>query len=713
MENRSKKSVIGEPMDRVDGRLKVTGAATYSAEFNLPSLTYAVLVSGTIASGTITAIDTKAAEQAPGVLTVITHLNAPQLAGYQANAITTNGKSNYRVFGGDRIFFNGQPVAIVVADTFERATYAASLVKTTYQKDEHKTSLEDNLANGISPSRGKDYQRGAVDAYKTAPVKIEQSYMLPTEVHNPMELHNTTAVWDGDKVTVYTKSQGAKATQQSIMNTFKLTQDQVQVNSRFVGGAFGSALRTWPHEIATVMAAKKVGRPVKLVLTREQQFTMVGYRPKTVQKIGLGATPDGQLVGITHESYSQSSVFEEFTEGSNNVSRFLYASPNVTTRYKIIPLNVGAPAPMRGPGEATGAYAIESALDELSYALNMDPIALRLKNYTDVDPERNLPYSSKYLKECYSIGAEKIGWSNRKQTPGAVKEGDWLVGYGIGCGVFGAHRGRATAKIRISADGSINIQCATADIGPGTATSMVLIASDALGIPADKITFELGNSSLPQAGQQGGSSTVSSVGSAVHDASLALKKKLMELSGKTENDLSPGSYTDVLKQQNLPYLEITQGSQGGDEGSKYSMYSFSAHFCKVHVHSVTGQVKVVKAVAVVDAGTIINHKTAGSQMIGGVVGGIGMALTEEALFDDRYGRYVNGNFADYHVPVHADVPDVEAIFIDKPDPVLNPMGTKGIGEISIIGFAPAVANAVYNATGKRVREMPITPDKLI
>ncbi|WP_448698523.1 xanthine dehydrogenase family protein molybdopterin-binding subunit [Mucilaginibacter sp. AW1-3] len=708
-----KKSVIGEPMDRVDGRLKVTGAATYSAEHKIPNLVYGVLVPGTIASGTITSLDTKAAEAAPGVLTVISHLNAPQLQGFQPSGTNTNGKPTYRVFGSDRLFFNGQPIALIVADTFERATHAASLVKATYQKDEHKTNLEDNMANAVAPGRGRDYQRGIVDAYKTAPVIIEQTYTLPTEVHSPMELHNTTAFWEGDKVTVFTKSQGVKATQQSIMNTFKLTDAQVQVNSRFVGGAFGSSLRTWPHEIATVMAAKKVGRPVKLMLTREQMFTSVGYRPKTVQKIGLGAAADGQLIGITHESYSQTAVYEEFTEGSNNVSRFLYASPNVTTRYKIIPLNVGVPAPMRGPGEATGAYAIESALDELSYKLNMDPIALRLKNYAENDPERNLPYSSKYLKECYSIGAEKIGWSKRSQIPGSVMDGDWLVGFGIGCGVFGAHRGKATAKIRISADGTVNIQCATADIGPGTATSMTLIAADALGLPPEKITFELGNSSFPQAGQQGGSSTVSSVGSAVHDVSLALKKKLMELSGKTENDLSPGQYTDILKQQNLPYIEITQGSQGGDEGSKYSMYSFSAHFCEVRVHPITGQVKVVKAVAAVDAGTIINHKTAGSQMIGGVVGGIGMALTEEALFDDRYGRYINGNFADYHVPVHADVPQIEVVFIDKPDPVLNPMGTKGIGEISIIGFAPAIANAVYNATGKRVREMPITPDKLI
>lgn len=702
-------------LSRVDGRLKVTGAAKYSAEYKVPGLTYAVLVPATITSGTITDMDTKAAEHAPGVLAVMTYLNAPQVPGYQPDPSKPVRKS-LKLFIDNKIFFNGHPIALVIADTFERATYAASLVKATYQQQAFETDFNKNIDKGVTPGGGRytDYVRGEADAYKNAPVKVEQEYTLPSEMHNPMELHVTTAIWDtADKVTVYTKTQGVKNTQRAIADAFKLDINNVQINSRFVGGAFGSALRTWPHEIAAVQAAKMVNRPVKLVFTREQQFTLVGYRPHTVQKIGLGATPDGKLVGITHESHSQTAVYEEFTEGSVNVSRFLYASPNANTRYKVVPLNVGVPAPMRGPGEATGSFALESALDELSYALNIDPIELRLRNYADTDLERNLPWSSKYLKECYQLGAEHIGWDKRPTKPASIRDGEWLVGYGIGCGAFGAHRGKALAKAKLMPDGSVNIQSAASDIGPGTGTAMVLIASNVLGISPGKITFDLGDSSYPQAPTQGGSATVSTVGSAVHDVCIALKQKLNILAGKPEGDTAPIAYDNVLKQLNLPYLEVTKDSQGGDEGQKYSMYSFSAHFAQVHVHPATGVVKVKKVVAVVDAGKIVSHKTASSQMIGGAVGGIGMALTEEILFDDRYGRYVNNNFADYHVPVNADIPQMEAIFIDKPDPYVNPLGTKGIGEISLIGVAAAIANAVYNATGKRIRTLPITPDKLI
>ncbi|RYY58659.1 MAG: xanthine dehydrogenase family protein molybdopterin-binding subunit, partial [Chitinophagaceae bacterium] len=381
--------------------------------------------------------------------------------------------------------------------------------------------------------------------------------------------------------------------------------------------------------------------------------------------------------------------------------------------YKVVPLNVGVPAPMRGPGEATGALAIECALDELAYALKMDPIELRLKNYAEKDLEKNLPWSSKYLKECYQKGAEKIGWKDRAAVPGSKKEGEWLVGYGIGCGVFGAYRSKATAKIKLFANGKVNIQSATSDIGPGTGTAMTAIAAETLGIPANMIEFELGDSSFPTAPTQGGSATVSSVGSAVHDVCEALIKKLNTLAGKEESSKEKIDYPKLLAAQNLPFVEVTQESTPNEEAKKYSMYSFSAHFAKVLVHPLTGVVKIKNIVAVVDAGKIVNHKTASSQMIGGAVGGIGMAMTEEAIFDDRYGRYVNGNFADYHVPVNADIHQIEAIFIDIPDPVINPLGTKGIGEISLIGVAPAIANAVFNATGKRVRELPITPDKLI
>jgi len=709
-----KKDSIGDPLNRIDGRLKVTGGAKYSGEYKVPGLTYGVLVPATITNGTVTAMDTKAAERAPGVLAVITPFNAPKVPGYQPGA--PKPVRGLKLFNDNQVHFNGQPIALVVAETFERATYAATLIKTTYQPQPFETDFHKNFDKGVVPNEGKykDYVRGEADAYKNAPVIVEQDYFLPSEMHNPMELHVTTAFWEGDnKVTLYTKSQGVIGSQRAISNAFGLDPVNVQINSRFVGGAFGSSLRTWPHEVAAVQAAKLVGRPVKLTLTREQMFTLVGYRPLTIQKIGIGATHDGKLVGITHESHSQTAVYEEFTENAVNVSRFLYASPNANTRYKVVPLNVGVPAPMRGPGEATGSFALESALDELSYKLNIDPIELRLRNYTYMDPERNLPWSSKYLKECYQQGAEKIGWDRRPKEPGTQREGEWLVGYGIGCGAFGAYRNKAQAKIRLLPDGTVNIQSATSDIGPGTGTSMTLIAADTLGIPADKITFELGNSSFPVAPTQGGSQTVSSVGSAVHDACVAFKQKLNTLAGLPADSTEPIDYANILKKLNLPSLELTQESQGGEEAKKYSMYSFSAHFAQVHVHPLTGQVRVKRLVAVVDAGKIVNQKTASSQMIGGAVGGIGMVLTEEALMDDRYGRYVNGNFADYHVPVNADIPDIEAIFIDKPDPVINPVGTKGIGEISLIGVAAAVANAIYNATGKRVRELPITPDKLI
>ena len=709
-----KKNAIGEPLSRVDGRLKVTGAAKYSGEYDLPGLTYAVLVPANVTSGTILEIDSKSAADAPGVLAVITPFNAPKVPGYQPGA--EKPVRGLKLFNDDQVYFNGQPIALVVADTFERATYAAGLVKARYDKKPFETDFHKNIDKGVVPQGGnyKDYVRGEADAYKNAPVKIEQEYMLPSEMHNPMELHVTTAFWDGDdKVTLYTKSQGVISSQRAIANAFKLPEKNVQINARFVGGAFGSSLRTWPHEVAAVQAAKMLQRPVRLTLTRAQMFTLVGYRPLTIQKIGIGAAADGKLVGITHESHSQTAVYEEFTERSVNVSRFLYSSPNVNTRYKVVPLHVGVPAPMRGPGEATGAFALESALDELSYALNIDPIELRLKNYAETDPERNLPWSSKYLKECYKLGAERIGWEKRAAKPGTLRDGDWQVGYGVGCGAFGAYRSRTLAKIKLLPDGSVNIQSATSDIGPGTGTSMVIIAADTLGWPAEKIVFELGDSSLPQAPTQGGSSTVSSVGSAVHDACVALKQKIYTLLGKPQDSTDSIDYAGILQQLNLPVLEITQESQSNEEAKKYSMYSFSAHFAQVYVHPLTGVVKIKKLVATVDAGKIVNHKTAASQMIGGAVGGIGMAMTEEAVIDDRYGRYINGNFADYHVPVQADIPQIEAIFIDKPDPIINPVGTKGIGEISLIGVAAAVTNAVFNATGIRIRELPVTPDKLL
>ncbi|MEO7443923.1 MAG: xanthine dehydrogenase family protein molybdopterin-binding subunit [Ferruginibacter sp.] len=731
--------------DRVTGRAVVTGSATYAAEHQVPGTLYAVLTGSTIAHGTITAMDTRQAERAPGVIAVITHLNAPPVPGYEpvtARITKPEGGKGMQVFGGPYIYFNDQPIAVVVADTFERATYAASLVKATYQKEKPETDFTINIEErpAVDGPRFKDSTRGNAEAWKTAPVQVSEEYILPIEVHNPMELHSIIALWDGeDKVTVYDKTQGVISTQRSIMSAFKLKQENVQVFAPFVGGGFGSALRTWPHEIAALLAAKKTGKPVKLVLTRNQMFTMVGYRPFTKQKINLGATADGKIIGLSHEAHSITSPYEVFSEGVINISKTLYDIPNVFTRYQVHPFNVSTPTWMRGPGEATGAFALESAMDELSYKLKMDPLDLRLANHAEKDPESGKPFSSKFLKEAYQLGADAIGWRQRNPLAASMKEANMLVGYGLGGGLFNASRGTAKAIATLGANGNLVVQSAVSDSGPGTATAMVKVAANNMGMPQDKISFELGDSSLPPGPTQGGSTTTSTLGSAVHIVTSALKAKLIGLAKKSktfsstlanahrpddlvaeggmvylaENKSKSISFGELMKEQGLTEISAMEESKPNEKMKGYAAFSYSVHFVKVLVHPLTGMIKIDKVVIAGDAGKIISPKTAESQMIGGAVGGIGMALMEEGVLDHRYGRWINNNFADYHVPVHHDVPLIQALFVDKPDLILNPIGAKGMGEIAIIGFAAAVANAVYHATGKRLRELPLTPDKVV
>jgi xanthine dehydrogenase YagR molybdenum-binding subunit len=739
-----------KPINRVDGRLKVTGAAKYSAEYVMPNMAYAVLVGSSIAKGTIKSIDSKAAERAPGVIAVISYINAIKVPGYKSEGghpsePPTNGQP-LRVFYDNKIVSNGQPVVAVVANSLEKAQYGASLVKIQYNKEQHRTDFKANVKNAVLPAQAKknpksptaDYDRGQTDAYQTSPFKIEVEYEHPTEMHNPMELQSITAHWEAeDKLTLYDKVQGTKPTQMNFAKEWKIPEQNVKVIATFVGGAFGNGLHNWPHETAAIIAAKQVKRPVKLVLTREQMFTMVGYRPRTWQKIQMGATKDGKLVAINHESIGQTSSYEEFTESTLQQTRMMYAAPNVSTRYKILPLNVATPIWMRGPGEATGAFALESAMDEMAHVIDMDPIEFRLLNYTDSDPDKKLPWSTKYLKECYEEGKKRIGWKKRNAKPGSVRDGEWLVGYGMGTGTFGANRGSASVRASLDTDGNLVMQCAVTDIGPGTGTAMVQIASNITGIAPDKIIFQLGNSEFPKAGNQGGSSTVNSVGPAVQAVCNALKQQLINIAGKdgSNNAFSTAkpdditiengkllfsgksssnvSISDLFKQNNVQKIEATEEAKPDDNRSKYSMYAFSMHFAEVHVHPFTGQVRVKKIVCCADAGTIVSPKTAESQMIGGATGGIGMALTEDAVMDHRFGRYVTKDFADYHVPVHADVPEIDVFFVNKPDLLADPVGSKGLGEIAIIGVAPAIANAIFNATGKRIRELPITPDKLI
>jgi xanthine dehydrogenase YagR molybdenum-binding subunit len=739
METTLKKNKIGDPLDRIDGRLKVTGGAKYAVEYNFKDIAFGVLVTSTIAKGRIKSIDTKAAEKAPGVLAVITHLNSPKVPGYERQVNNEESRvygQEFRVFYDDKIYFNNQPIALAIADTFERANYAASLIKVQYEVVPHETDIKMNLGKSFTPQRPSDHSRGDASVYKTADVVIDQEYITPIQVHNPMETHAATALWEGeDKVTVYNKTQAVKIAQNDIMRAFDLKEENVQIHSPFVGGAFGSSSRVWPQEMAALLGAKKTGRPVKVALKREQQFNMVGYRPMSIQKVGLGATKDGKLIGMVHDAQGFTSTYEQFTERILDPSKSLYGCENMKATYRLVPLDVSTPCWTRGPGESSGSFALESAMDELAYALKMDPIELRLKNFAESDPEKKKPWSSNFMKECYQQGAEKFGWSKRTPEPRSMKSGNRLVGMGMSAGIYKSDRSPASARAKISANGSLLVQSATADVGPGTYTIMTQIAADVTGIDVSNVRFELGNSMFPKAPGQFGSHTATSVGSAVYDVCEMLIQKLQEMAISKEgspfykknraemvsdngsltlisNKAIKISYADILKLHQLPELVVVNESKGPEE-VKHSGKSFCANFVEVHVHPLTGMVKVTKVVSVVDAGRIINKKTATSQVLGSAVWGVGMALMEEGMIDHRYGRYMNKDLAEYHVPTNADINNLEIIFIDKLDPFIDPIGAKGLGEIGLVGFTAAVANAVFHATGKRFRELPITPDKVI
>jgi xanthine dehydrogenase YagR molybdenum-binding subunit len=726
--------------DRVDGVAKVTGRAKYTADQKVEGLVYAVFVTSTIAKGAIKNLVTAKAKNAPGVLEVIHHLNCIPVPGYKPYAKDPEKKGfewwGHKVFNDNLVHHYGQPIALVVADTWERAVHGASLVKAEYITEAFETDFEKLRTDETKLKAKGNYKRGEADAWKNAEVISEGEYYIPIEVHNPIEMHATIAVWEGDeKLTVYDKSQGPKDTQEALANNFGLSEKNVRVITEYVGGAFGAALRSWPHVPAAVIAAKMVKRPVKLVLNRKQMFTTVGYRPASWQKISIGASKDGKLVGITHHAISNTSKTEDFTEGIVNASHYLYECPNVNTSYKILPLDVNTPTWMRGPGEASGAFALECALDDLAHKLNIDPVELRVINYAELHPVSKKPWSSKFLKECYEEGKKRVGWQNRSATPGALKENGMLVGYGMGGGVFGAWRGNATVKAILHQNGLLTLQSAVSDMGPGTITAMTKIASTVLQWPESKIKFQIGDSEYPSGPTQGGSATTSSLGGAVTAVCEELKKKIAELAieningfkGKTVDAVDikgdsillksdpavTASISGLLQQTGKNTIELIKESGGGKDFNKYAMNSFSAHFVKLLIDPKTGAIKFDKVVCTGDGGKIISPKTARSQLIGGAVGGIGMALTEEAIIDQKTGAFANANLGEYHVPLHTDVPDIETWFPDKPDPIINPMGSKGVGEIALIGFASAVTNAIFNATGKRIYKLPISPEMII
>ncbi len=729
---------IGQPRSRVDGRLKVTGQARYAAEHAVPGCVHGVLITSPVAVGRITHLDAREATRQPGVLAVVSHLNSPKVPGYENPQ--PDGRvegQQFRVFFDDKIYYSNQPVALAIAATLEQAQHAAALVRVQYEHAAPQTNLAKNLTAGYKPKKEKDHLRGQPQAYKTAPVQIAHEYQTPLQVHNPLEMHAAIAEWQGNQLTVWNKTQAPSLAQKDLMKLWALPKESVRVHSPFVGGAFGGASRIWPPEMAAILGARVVGRPVKVVNAREQEFNMVGYRPRSVQRVALGAQADGTLVGIAHEAFGATSRYEQFTERILHPTKSGYRCPNAELTYHLVPLDLSTPAWTRGPGETTGSFALESAMDELAYALKMDPLALRLKNFAETDPENDKPWSSNYLRECYAQGAEKFGWQKRNPTPGTTREGDWLVGQGMAMGIYKAVRAKASARARLSPDGTLLVQSATADAGPGTATVMTQIAADASGVAPENIRFELGDAAFPEAPGQFGSHTVASVGAAVHDACAALRQQLLNLAFSM-----PGSpfaqakiadlvaengrvslagrsatsrlYGEVLRQAGQPALEVTHESPEVPAQGERSGKSFGASFVEVRVHAHTREVRVSRVVSVIDAGRIMNHKTARSQVYGAITWGLGLALLEDAVLDHRFGRITNHDLANYHVPVNADIPpSIDVIFIDQPDTYLDPMGAKGLGEIGIVGFSAAIANAVFHATGKRVRELPITPDKLI
>ena len=733
---------IGQPVNRTDGRAKVTGSAAYAAEYRLAGMAHAVLVTSTIANGRIIGIDASAAEKMRGVMLVMTHLNAPQLP--QKGRAGANSPPAGRVLDllqDDRVQYNNQPVALVVADTLEHAQAASRLVRIEYLATPARLDFAAAKASAITPEKVQgstaDSSRGDVAAGMTAATaRVDAIYTTPMEHHNPMEPHATVANWDGDQLTLHDSTQYVTGVRTSVAKALGISPEKVRVICPFVGGGFGCKGSTWSHVVLAAMAARATGHPVKLVLERPQMFGMVGARPQTEQRLQLGAASDGGMTAVQHDVVASTSFLEDWIEPSAIVTRMLYDSATQRTSHRLARLNHGTPTFMRAPGEASGSFALECALDELAYAANLDPLALRLQNYAEKEPEKGLPWSSKSLRQCYQVGAERFGWSRRNPQPRSMRHGELLMGWGMATATYPANRQAASASAAIMPDGSARVRSGSQDLGTGTYTVMTQIAADALGLPLEKVHFELGDTLQPGAPVSGGSQTVASVGPAVHAAAMAARAKLLALAiADAASPLHASSVEDVgieagwLFKQSIPArrepiasviarnggipIEATTESKPGDEKKQFSLHSFGAVFTEVHIDPDLGTITVPRIVAAYGVGNLMNRKTGHSQLMGGIVWGLGMALMEKTIIDPRNGRAVNNNLAEYHVPVNADVGSIDITVVDEHDPHINNLGAKGIGEIGITGVAAAIGNAVYHATGKRIRDLPITLDKLV
>lgn len=691
-------SEIGRPRSRVDGREKVTGKAVYAAEFNPPGCVHAVLIGATVGLGRVRRIDAGKALSAPGVLTVITHENAPRLA-YRPHRAPIDPPAGERlhILQGEEVRFFGQPVAVVVAETLEQAEHAAALMRIDYLAARPATAWTDTSPAPPEGGRGRTAEataRGDADAaLAAAPVKIDRVYEMARENHNPIEPHATVARWEGDHLTLWSKSQFVINEAAEIAAVFGLPAGHVTVVCPYVGGAFGTTLRTWPHVTAAALAARVVRRPVKLVLQRRQMFHVTGSRPKTRQRVALGADAAGRLRAIIHEGIGETSRYETFIEALTSVTPMLYSCDDVRTRYQVAPLDISTPNHMRGPGEASGIFALESAMDELAHELDVDPVELRLQNEPQFDEGARLPFSSRALPECLRLGAAEFGWTRRSPKPGAVRDGRLLVGMGVASATYPCLRSPASARVRLYPDGRAEVEAAASDMGPGTYTSMTQIAADALQLPLNQVSFRLGRSDFPPTPPHGGSQTLASVGSAIAEACTKARDLL------------------AARPQEIAHAEATAAR--GAEAQGYSLHAFGAVFVEVVVDPLLGEVRVRRALGVYDVGRVVNPKLAYSQCVGGMIGGMGMALMEQTLLDPRDGRPVNASLADYLVPVNADVGRLDARFVEVADSHLGALGAKGLGEIALVGMAPAIASAVFNATGRRIRDLPIHLEALL
>jgi xanthine dehydrogenase YagR molybdenum-binding subunit len=735
---------IGKPISRVDGRAKVTGRAKYAGEHDAPDLAFGVVVSSQIAKGTLKKIDVSAARELPGILAVFTHENVPHLNRTDSDfqdEVAPPG-SPFRPLQDNQIRYSGQPIALVVAETFEQARYAATLLRVDYQHQPHLTNLQENRSAAYEPKERegipltKKPQGEADQAFAQADVQVTAEYLVPVEHHNPMEPYATTVLRSPDgKLTVYDKTQGVQNVRNYLSKVFDYSEDDLRVLCPYMGGGFGSGLRPQYQAFLAVLAARELKRSIRVTLTRQQMFTF-GHRPTTWQRVALGAKRNGTLTAMIHEAVGETSQFEDYSEPVATWSSVLYRCENFRTNHKLVKLDLHTPIDMRAPGAVWGLYAFESALDELAVKLEMDPLQLRLKNYADRDYSEDKPFSSKELLACYQQAAEKFGWSRRSREPGSMRAGKQLIGWGMAGGIWEAMQQEATAKAVLTAEGHLTVSSATADIGTGTYTIMTQIAAEQLGLPLEQVTFKLGDSTLSKAPVEGGSFTAATVGSAVQAGCQKLREKLFALA--RDSNASPFANTqladvtfeegqirarsdssramslvDILRSDKRAALEAEASAEPAQDRKKYSTYTHSAIFAEVRVDEDFRTVRVSRVVTAIAGGRILNPKTARSQLLGGVVWGIGSALEEESVLDHHFGRFMNHNLAEYHVPVNADVREIDVIFVPEQDAIVNPLGAKGLGEIGVVGVAAAIANAVYHATGRRIRELPITLDKLL